>query len=120
MPQIQHVGKHFPLSLLTPYLLSSQWQSLHQCGVCIGLYTVSSRQGLHMCYHIVKGVSERCIARLFLTIRREYRATIAHMLIGCRGSLAANQCVCHSCTFFTLIFIHLHYSDPKNTIATFD
>ena len=69
MAWLQHVGKHFPLSLLTPYLLSSQWQFLHQCGVHIGLYTLSSRQGLHIGYHIVKGVSERCIVRLLLTIR---------------------------------------------------
>ena len=61
------MGKHFPLSLLIPYLLCSQWQSPHQCGVCIGLYTLSSRRGLCMGYCIVKGVSERCIVRLLLT-----------------------------------------------------
>ena len=65
--QLQHMGKHFPLSLLTPYLLSSQWQSPHQCRVCIGLYTLSSRWGLCIGYRIMKGVSERCIARLLLT-----------------------------------------------------
>ena len=47
---------------------------------------------------------------------REYRATMARTLIGFRSSPAANQCVRHSCPFFTLIFIHLHYSDPKITI----
>ena len=57
------------LSLLTPYLLSSQWQSPHQCGVRIGLYTLSSRRGLCIGYRIMKGVSERCIARLLLTIQ---------------------------------------------------
>ena len=36
-------------------------------GVCIGLYTLSSRQGLHMGWHIMKGVFERCIVRLLLT-----------------------------------------------------
>ena len=39
----------------------------HQCGVRIGLYTLSSRWGLHMGCCIVKGVSEQCIARLLLT-----------------------------------------------------
>ena len=33
--------------------------------MCIGLYTLSSRRG----YRIAKGVSERCIARLLLTIQ---------------------------------------------------
>ena len=61
------MGKHFPLSLLTPYLLSLLWQSPHQCGVHIGLYTLSSRRVLHMGYCIAKGVSKRCIARLLLT-----------------------------------------------------
>ena len=67
VPQLQYKGKHFPLSLLTPYLLCSQWQTPHQCGVCIGLYTLSSRRGLCMGYHIAKGVSKRCIVRLLLT-----------------------------------------------------
>ena len=67
VPQLQHMGKHFPLSLLTSYLLCSQWQTLHQCGVCIGLYTHSSRRGFHIGCRIMKGVSERCIARLLLT-----------------------------------------------------
>ena len=70
MPQLQHMGKHFPLSLLTPYLISSQWQSQHPCGVRIGLYTLSSRQGLCIGYRITKGVSERCIERLLLTVVR--------------------------------------------------
>ena len=62
------MGKHFPLSLLTPYLLSSQWQSPHQCAVRIGLYTLSSRWGLCIGYRIMKGVSKGCIARLLLTL----------------------------------------------------
>ena len=33
----------------------------------IGLYTLSSRQGFRIGYHIAKEVSERCIARLLLT-----------------------------------------------------
>ena len=65
---LQHMGKHFPLSLLTPYLLSSQWQTSHQCGVHIGLYTLSSRRVLCIGYRIMKGISERCIARLLLTL----------------------------------------------------
>ena len=65
--RLQHISKHFPLPLLRPCLLCSQWQSPHQCRVCIGLYTLSSRWGLHMGYRIVKGVSKRCIARLLLT-----------------------------------------------------
>ena len=32
------------------------------------LYTLSGRRGLHIGYHITKGVSERCIARLLLTV----------------------------------------------------
>ena len=75
-PWLQHMGKHFPLSLLTPYLLSSQWQSPHQCGVHIGLYTLSSRQGLCIGYCIMKGVSERCIARLLLTSLGQIEQTI--------------------------------------------
>ena len=66
-PWLQHVGKHFLLPLLTPCAVYSLWQSPHQCRVCIGLYTLSSRRGFHIGYCIAKGVSERCIARLFLT-----------------------------------------------------
>ena len=68
MPWLQHVVKHSPLPLLTPYLLCSLWQSPHQCGVHIGLYTLSSRRGFCIGYRIAKGVSERCIARLLLTL----------------------------------------------------
>ena len=60
---------------LSPYLhpkssslYSKLCQSPHQCGVRIGLYTLSSRQGLHMGYCITKGVSKQCIARLCLTV----------------------------------------------------
>ena len=66
-PRLQHMGKHFPLPLLIPYPVCSLQQSPHQCGVRIGLYTLSSRRDFHIGYHIVKGVSERCIARLLLT-----------------------------------------------------
>ena len=34
----------------------------------IGLYTLSSRWGFHIGYHIVKGESKRCIVRLLLTL----------------------------------------------------
>ena len=71
MPQLQHVGKHAPLSLLTPYVkISSYWAlqvSSSQCEVCIGLYTLSSRWGICMGCHIMKGVTEQCMARLRLT-----------------------------------------------------
>ena len=57
---------------LSPYLhpISSALcgKTPHQCRVCIGLYTLSSRWGLHMGCHIMKGVSKRCIARLLLTL----------------------------------------------------
>ena len=46
-------------------------KSPHQCGVHIGLYTLSSRRGLHMGCRIMKGVSEQCIARLLLTLDKE-------------------------------------------------
>ena len=42
--------------------------NVHQCGLHIGLYTLSSRCGLRMGCRIAKGVSERCIARLLLTL----------------------------------------------------
>ena len=38
-----------------------------QCRVHIGLYTISSRWGLHRGCCIMKGVTEQCIARLCLT-----------------------------------------------------
>ena len=66
MPQLQHMGKHFPLPLLTPYAICTLYQSLHQCGVRIGLYTHSSRRGFYIGCHIAKGVSEKCIPRLLL------------------------------------------------------
>ena len=63
--------------LLSPYLhpmssilYSKLCKSPYQCGVRIGLYTFSSRQGLCMGCHIMKGVSEQCIARLLLTIQQ--------------------------------------------------
>ena len=65
---LQHMGRHFPLPLLTPYAICTLWQSPHQCGVCIGLYTPSSRQGFCIGCCIAKGVSERCIVRLLLTL----------------------------------------------------
>ena len=62
-------------TLLSPYLhpkLSSLYSKLCkspcQCGVYIGLYALSSRRGLCMGCCITKGVTERCIARLHLTI----------------------------------------------------
>ena len=58
------MGKHFPLPLLTPYAICTLYQSLHQCGVHIGLYTHSSRPGFYIGCHIV---SEKYIARLLLT-----------------------------------------------------
>ena len=76
MPWLQHMVKHFPLSLLTPYLLSSQWQSLHQCRVHIGLYTLSSRWGLCIGYRIMKGVSKRCIAGLLLTRKKSIKQAV--------------------------------------------
>ena len=58
-------------TFLSPYLhpISSalSGKTPHQCGVRIGLYTLSSRCGLHMGCHIAKGVSERCVSRLLLT-----------------------------------------------------
>ena len=72
VPRLQHLGKYFPLSLLTPYLLYSQWQTPHQCRVRIGLYILSSRWGLRMGYRIAKGVSEICTARLLLTVACVY------------------------------------------------
>ena len=61
-------------TLLSPYLhpkLCSLYVKLCkspcQCGVRIGLYTLSSRWGLRMGCHITKGVTERCVARLRLT-----------------------------------------------------
>ena len=38
-----------------------------QCGVRIGLYTLSSRQDLRMGCHITKGVTQQCTVRLRLT-----------------------------------------------------
>ena len=59
-------------SSLPTYTLSSLyiklWRSPCQCGVHIGLYTLSSRWGLCMGCRIMKGVTERCIARLRLTL----------------------------------------------------
>ena len=52
------MGKHFPLPLLTPYAMCSLYQSPHQCGVHIGLHTLSSRQGFRIGYRMAKGVSE--------------------------------------------------------------
>ena len=61
-------------TFLSPYLhpmsgvfYSELHRSPHQCGMRIGLYTLSSRRGLHMGCHIMKGVSEQCIVRLLLT-----------------------------------------------------
>ena len=45
-----------------------RYQTQHNSGVHIGLYTLSSRRGLHMGCCIMKGVSEQCIARLLLTV----------------------------------------------------
>ena len=53
---------------MSSVLYSKLCKSPHQCGVCIGQYTLSSRQGLRMGCHITKGVSERCVARLLLTL----------------------------------------------------
>ena len=50
-------------------------KTLHQCGVCIGLYTLSSRRGLRMGCRIVKGVSKRCVSRLLLTVRCDIHTT---------------------------------------------
>ena len=61
------MGKHFPFPLLTPYAICTLWQSLHQCGVRIGLYTITSRWGFYIGCRIANGVSEICIARLLLT-----------------------------------------------------
>ena len=64
-------------TLLSPYLhpkLGSLYGKLCkspcQCGVHIGLYTLSSRQGLCMGCCITKGVTKQCIVRLRLTISR--------------------------------------------------
>ena len=63
------------ITFLSPYLhpmssvhYSKLCKSPHQCRMCIGLYTLSSRRVLCMGCHIMKGVYERCIARLFLTL----------------------------------------------------
>ena len=61
------------LSSLPTYTLSQLLSAMelcktaHQCGVCIGLYILSSRHGLRMGCRIAKGVSERCVLRLLLT-----------------------------------------------------
>ena len=74
-------------TFLSPYLhpissvLNSKLRkSPHQCRVRIGLYTISSRRGLRMGYRITKGVSERCIARLLLTLFWFY-AMILYILL---------------------------------------
>ena len=62
-------------TFLSPYLhpmssalYSKLCKSPHQCGLRIGLYTLSGRWGLRMGCCIMKGVSEQCIVRLRLTI----------------------------------------------------
>ena len=70
------MGKHFPFSYLDPISSALSGKTPHQCGVHIGLYTLSGRWGLHMGCCIMKGVSERCIARLLLTLQsRIYPST---------------------------------------------
>ena len=101
VPWLQHVGKHFPPPLLTSNLLSSQWQSLHQCGVHIGLYTLSSRQGLCMGYRITKGVSERCIVRLLLTFlfqKKKKKKKKPKLRLGKK-----TQKLCHNCPAIYLV-----------------
>ena len=85
------MGKHFPLPLLTPYPKCSLWQSPHQCRVRIGLYTLSSRQGFCIGYRIAKGVSERCIARLLLTIAQTKQSSI--LQISQRPALVLPRCL---------------------------
>ena len=63
MLQLQHVGKHFPLSLLTPYLLSSQWQSLHQYG-CVLAYIPSLVGGASIWATILQKESPRDVCTL--------------------------------------------------------
>ena len=69
-------------TLLSPYLhpkLSSLYSKLCkspcQCGLRIGLYTLSSRWGVRMGCLITKGVSKQCMARLHVTIRLDYYGT---------------------------------------------
>ena len=84
-------------TFLSPYLhpissvlYSKLRKSAHQCGVRIGLYTLSSRWGLHMGCHIMKGVSKQCITRLLLT--QWYKNTYCpHNLVA--GILTVLTCI---------------------------
>ena len=76
------------LSSLPTYTLSLMLSVIelcktpHQCGVCIGLYTLSSRRGLRMGYRIAKGVSERCVSRLLLALEVFVASEIDQKLHG--------------------------------------
>ena len=83
-------------TFLSPYLhpISSVLngrlhKSPHQCRVRIGLYTLSSRWGLCMGCHIMKGVSERCIVRLLLTIGEKKGVSPIHIILN---SLLSTHC----------------------------
>ena len=84
-------------TFLSPYLhpisCAFSGKTLHQCGVHIGLYTLSSRWRLCVGCCIAKGVSERCIARLLLTLSCIFAAQNADTLI-----LYSNTAF-HSCQF---------------------
>ena len=108
-------------TFLSPYLhpisCALSGKTLHQCRVCIGSYTLSSRRGLCMGCRIVKGVSERCIVRLLLTIwsRSSLHAfcCISELLDGFElGGLYMLECHTYifCCTKSPLEFTcHLHY-----------
>ena len=83
----------------------------HECGVCIGLYTLSSRHGLHMGCCIVKGVSERCVSRLLLT---EYVVQVIMIIVYIAVVIIIMYFCCtkcrHTCTIFKYCFPFLPIS----------
>ena len=105
------------LSSLPTYTLSlilsviELYKTQHQCGVCIGLYTLSSRRGLHMGCRIVKGVSKRCVSRLLLTIVYIHRSCLLTMQ-NVFGRLHPNGfCIVsgHDLYLFNCILVHFYY-----------
>ena len=92
-----------------PCVLSSNFP--HQCGVHIGLYTPSSRWGFRFGYRTVKGVSERCIVRLLLTVNYRF-AIITKVTVKLRFSgdplekalLLNRESWCH---LFLIIHVYL-------------
>ena len=81
-----------------------------QCGVHIGLYTLSSRRGFYIGCHIVKGVSERCVARLLLTslgwIDKNSFAEVCKLFCNYANSNKATNINSKTVSFAVSIVIH--------------